>query len=206
MTAGGLLPYGFDIPHAPGRVPGLQIGIEIRVAGRRVEAALPERAVEDQRRIRLQDGARASHQALRRRPGCDMDHVDRQNRIHPVRGPSVVRHVEWERHQKIGEPACARMGRDAPPRGGLRIARLPDQSRESRCEMDDMLARSARDLQNRSGLREQAAENGQDRVPVPGDGRRRHRIPGHVPAQHRRSPGWPRIMARDGRLAHGMPA
>ncbi len=58
------------------------------------------------------EAASACHQSLRRRPGCDMDHVDRKHRIGARHGPGLCTHIERQGGEDIGQASGLRMRRD----------------------------------------------------------------------------------------------
>ena len=154
-------------PHCGSRAA--QAGVERRVARRRVHAVLLERPVEIEHAAGSEQPRRAGHQALRRRPWRNVDHVDRHHGVGARHRPGRRRHVELDRRAQVGRVRRRAMGFDARERVGIDVGRLPGEVRQVRGEIGRMLAGAARDLQHGPCGRQDPAQHGEDRIAVARD-------------------------------------
>ena len=90
----GQLRHFFQVPHAPFWVLHAKTAIEPLIGQGRMVAVAPEWAIQIKHTGGWQQMRRTAHQANRRFPGRDMDHVDADNRVRPLNWPGVCRSVE----------------------------------------------------------------------------------------------------------------
>ena len=155
-----------ELAHAPLSIACAQALVKGGVAWRRVAAVLAERAVEIERAVRREQPPGAGHEALRRRPWRDVDHVDRHDGVGLRDRPGGRRGVEHARGQEVRQSGRGPMGRDAGERLGVGIGRLPGQVRHRGREVDGVLAAAARDLQYQPALGQHAPQHCEDRLPI----------------------------------------
>ncbi|SOR31619.1 protein of unknown function [Methylorubrum extorquens] len=167
-----------EIADAPGGIPRAQAVVERGVARRGVGAILPKRTVEVEDTPLRERRFRASHQPDGRVPGGDMDHVDRDNRVHPCHRPRLTGRVDRQWQSDVRQPGGAGVGDDTATGRLIRIAGHPDACGERTSEVSGVLARPARDLEDKAAGRENALEDLDDRGGVAGRGRRKQGI-GH---------------------------
>lgn len=145
---------GSEVTHTPGRIASTQICVELRVARGRVRAIDPEGAIKIQQAAFLKQAAGACHEALRRRPGRDVNHVDAHDRVRLRHRPSPSSDIKLDWCEEVRQTGHASMRDDAPEGSWVRFGWLPSQVRQSSGEAHHILVGAARHLENLAAARQ----------------------------------------------------
>src|SRR6185295_1849894 len=107
----------------------------------------------------------ARHQALRRAPWRDVDHVDCNDGVGASERPSARRRVEFYGSQQVRQLRRRAVRLDAMKGIGVVVAGLPRKMRQSGCEMHGMFAGTACDLQYYAARKQDPLQHSEDRLP-----------------------------------------
>jgi hypothetical protein len=156
-----------QVPKSPSRVARLEIPVERQIAGRRLDAGLNVRAIEEQCAAGVQNPAGASHQPFGRGPRRNVDHVDVDDGIGPLDRPCVREgSVKLQWREQVGQSSMLAPSRDTGQGTRIRVGRLPLQVRQGGGVIDGMFAGAGRDFQHDAALRQSGLQHLQDRIAV----------------------------------------